>query len=352
MADDSLVMTVRGPVPAATLGPTMVHEHLFIHLTPSFSRAPDDRDGRFAELPVTPRLQSWLRFHSVNNRDNLVLEDPETALAELDTYREAGGGTLVDLTVIGLNPRPDLLAAIAARTDVHIVAATGFYQAQTLPPGVADWSEERMAETMRRELQVGIGDSAVRAGIIGELGVSDQPAPVETRALAAAAQVQRDLGYAVNIHPGWGPDGTRRTVEAAERAGLDPGRTIISHLDNRFGADLDGYLELARRGFRLGLDCCGKEDYYPHVDHQLPTDSERVRVVLGIVDAGFADRLFLAQDVCTKHQLLANGGQGYAHVLRTFAPRLRARGVDEATLTRILVDNPRTLLGGARLPSA
>src|SRR4051812_4519297 len=131
MADD-LVMAVRGPGPSSPPGAAMGHEHLFIQMPGRFTPATEALHGGPAAVTVTPRLQSWLRSHPVNNRDNLVVDDPATTLDEVEAYRLAGGGTLVDLTVVGLNPHPDALAAIAAQTDVHIVAATGFYQAHTL----------------------------------------------------------------------------------------------------------------------------------------------------------------------------------------------------------------------------
>ncbi|WP_255276098.1 hypothetical protein [Actinomadura madurae] len=38
--------------------------------------------------------------------------------------------------------------------------------------------------------------------------------------------------------------------------------------------------------------------------------------------------------------MTAHGGGGYGTVLRSFAPRLAAAGVDETTLRLILHDNP------------
>ena len=63
-----------------------------------------------------------------------------------------------------------------------------------------------------------------------------------------------------------------------------------------------------------------------------------------LLDAGWADRLLIAQDVCTKVQLLRYGGAGYAHILRSIVPRLHRRGVDPATVHKLLVENPVRLL--------
>jgi predicted metal-dependent phosphotriesterase family hydrolase len=169
------------------------------------------------------------------------------------------------------------------------------------------------------------------------------------RVLAAAARVQRELGCAVSVHPAGPADaaGAMEAIRRAVEAGLDPARTAVDHVENRFGTDLAAIREVASRGFWLEVDCFGRECYYPHVNAQLPSDAERIRLVLGLLDAGLGSRLLFSQDICFKYELVRQGGHGYAHVLRTIRPRLLRSGVDAATVERILVDNPRRFLAGS-----
>ena len=51
-----------------------------------------------------------------------------------------------------------------------------------------------MAEEMVREIEVGIGSSGVRCGVIGEIGCSYPLMDVEKRALQAAAIAQTKTG--------------------------------------------------------------------------------------------------------------------------------------------------------------
>jgi phosphotriesterase-related protein len=268
-------------------------------------------------------------------------------VAEVGAFRAAGGGTLVDVTTVGIAPNPLGLAEVSRRTGVHIVAGTGFYVGASYAPLVGEAPVEALADTLRRELHQGIAGTAVRAGLIGELGVGDPPDDVEWRVLRAAGRVQGETACAVSLHPGWGASGARTAARLAEEAGLDPRRTTLSHLDNRLREDLDAFRELGARGFYLDLDCFGRDLYYPHVDTQLPSDAERIRVLLGLLEAGLERQVLLAQDICFAHELVANGGHGYAHVLRSIRPRLRRAGVSEATLSTILIDNPRRWLAGA-----
>ena len=340
------VTTVLGPVAAGALGLAMAHEHVFFDLSCYFTPSEDDPRGEWATAPLTPDRLWWLRTHPMNSRPNLVQDSVATAVAEVGAFKAAGGGTLVDVTTVGIAPNPLGLAEVSRATGVHIVAGTGYYIGSSYAAQVGDASVEALADGLRRELHEGLAGTSVRAGLIGELGVGDPPDDVEWRVLRAAGRVQRETRCAVSLHPGWGPPGARTAARLAEEAGLDPRRTTLSHLDNRFREDLAAFREVGARGFFLDLDCFGRDLYYPHMDTQLPSDAERIRILLGLLDAGLERQVLLAQDICFRHELVANGGYGYAHVLRSIRPRLRRAGVSEATLNTILIDHPRRWLAG------
>ena len=265
----------------------------------------------------------------------------------MEHYKAAGGTTIIDVTTVGISPNPAGLVAVSERAGLHIVAGTGYYLATAYADHPAvEQSTEELADEMRRALLEGMCGTKIRAGLMGELGVSNPPAPVELRVLAAAAQVQRELDCAINIHPAWYRAGAETAVQAVEAAGIEPSRTMISHLDVRFLDDLPAYKELARRGYWLSLDTFGREMYYPHANIQFPSDAQRIQVVLGLLEAGYGDRLLLAQDICFRTDLVRYGGHGYAHLLRTLRSRFLQSGVSAATFDSILTDNPRRFLCG------
>ena len=342
-----MVQTVLGAVRAAELGVTLGHEHVFFDLRCYFTRSEDDPDGVMAEAALAPERLWWIRTHPMNSRVNLVQEELEVAVEEVGLFREAGGTTLVDVTTVGLSPKPEALADVARRTGVGIVAGTGFYIFGSYDKEVLEWEEARLADFFRRELLEGMGGTTVRAGLIGELGVSNPASDGEKRMLQAAANVQRELGVAVSLHPSWGPEGAMEAMRAAEEAGLEPGRTAISHCDNRFGGEVERFVAAAKRGFMVELDSFGREIYYPHVNAQLPSDAERIRGLMALLDGGFGGQILVAQDICFSHELVRNGGYGYAHFLRSVRPRLRKSGVSDTSVHHMLVDNPRRWLAGA-----
>lgn len=329
-----------------TLGTTLAHEHVFFDLRCYFTKSEDDPAGEMAEAALGPERLWWIRAHPMNSRVNLVQEDPEVAVAEVSLYAAAGGRTLVDVTTVGLSPKPEALAEVSRRTGVGIVAGTGFYIHGSFDRAVLEWEEEKLADFYRRELLEGMGGTKVRAGLIGELGVSNPVHEGEQRILRAAAKVQRELGVAVSLHPSWGPEGAMEAARAAEAAGLEPGRTAISHCDNRFAGEVGQHVALAKRGFMVELDSFGREVYYPHVNAQLPSDAERIRALQALLEGGYGRQILVAQDICFAHELVKNGGHGYAHFMRSVRPRLERSGVRDEAVHWMVVENPRRWLTG------
>ena len=96
------VLTVNGPVEPDSLGATMAHEHIFINRNHRNRPAPTTATRvRFYLKPLTMDMLGAVTM-GYPNRDNLILGDETTALQELADYRKRGGGTLVDVTSIGL----------------------------------------------------------------------------------------------------------------------------------------------------------------------------------------------------------------------------------------------------------
>ena len=57
-------------------------------------------------------------------------------------------------------------------------------------------------------------------------------------------------------------------------------------------------------------------------------------MVMALIEAGFADHLMFSADA----------SRGYAKTLTVFVPKLKAAGVNDDVLHRIMVDNPRRFL--------
>ena len=100
-------------------------------------------------------------------------EATERAVRELTALHAAGIGTVVDLTVPGLGRAIPLVAAVAARVPLHLVAATGYYTADVLPlyfqfhgPGRLIDEPDPLVAMFVRDIEEGIAGTSVRAGMI------------------------------------------------------------------------------------------------------------------------------------------------------------------------------------------
>jgi len=336
MAD---VQSVLGPVADDALGPTLLHEHLLIDLWPWF-----DRGDPAADEPVTLSSIARVRANPFAFHDNLVLDDLDLAATELAPFAQAGGRTIVDLTLPEIGRRPGALADLAQRTGLNIVMGCGRYIAGARPEDLLGAPSDRLRDELLRDLTDEADGTGIRAGIIGEIGTSDPLHPDEARMLWAAgeAQAQTGVGLAVHLDP-WGRNG-HAVLDHVLGAGADPGRLMLAHLDPSV-VDPSYARSLAERGVTVAIDIWGDEDAYG--GKGMPTDEVRIAAVLAAFEQGWADRLALSQDVCLKSQLRAHGGPGYAHLLTAIAPRLRAAGLGDADLDLLFTTTPRRILAGA-----
>jgi phosphotriesterase-related protein len=336
------VMTVRGPVAAEDLGVALMHEHVFIDL--SFLWDPPNAAWQEPLVDSLPTLETrgLLQVDPYVSRPNLVLDDADVAVAELRPFKELGGGCLVDLTTTGIKPQPLRLREVSERIGVHIVAGCGYYTRRSHPPDVAALSERELLERLLREIAGGLDGTDVRPGIIGEIGTSSPIHADEAKVLRVAAAAQAKTGLAVNVHVAIFHREALAALDILEAAGADLSRVVISHLDEQ--PDTAYHRSVLERGAYVEYDTFGSESYFDGEGSAEPSDRERLDCLLELLDAGWADRLLIAQDVCTKVQLLRYGGAGYAHILRSIVPRLHRRGVDPTTVHKLLVENPARLL--------
>ncbi|MGW4959165.1 phosphotriesterase family protein [Nonomuraea sp. NPDC004186] len=356
------VRTVLGDVEPSELGHTQPHEHVLSDMSAivrPWGLEPVAGDGSPAssirqEFPASVRARvaepvrldnhDWIK-RAVLNIDNLRLLSEQDATEELALYRAAGGGAVVDSTPVGLGRDPLGLARVSRGSGVHIVMGSGYYCRDYHPAGLAEAPLEAVHEEIVADVRDGVGDTGVRAGLIGEIGLSWPVHPAEEKVLRAACRAQQVTGAPLQIHPGRHPQAPLEAVRTVLDAGGDPTRVIMSHLDRTLWRSED-LLELARTGCYLELDLFGQESsYYAfNPEARRPNDRTRVEWLQMLIEAGFGDRLLIAQDICQKVYLRRYGGPGYTHILENAIPLMRRMGLTEAEITALTVTNPATAL--------
>jgi phosphotriesterase-related protein len=204
-------------------------------------------------------------------------------------------------------------------------------------------SLEAIAEEITRDVIDGV--DGVRAGIIGEIGISKDFTSEEEKVLRGAARAQHATGVPLEVHlPGWERHGERVLDVVAEEGG-DLRRTVLCHM-NPSGHDFDYQARLAERGAWLEYDMIGMDFYYADQEAQSPSDEENAWALRRLRDAGLLGSVLISQDVFIKIQLVRYGGTGYAHILDHFVPRLRRHSFSEQEIETLLVGNPRRVFAG------
>lgn len=294
-----------GPVTADRLGVTLPHEHVFIDLMREY-------------------------------RGDGLLHDEALAALELGAFKDAGGSTIVEVTSAGLGRHPLALLRAAQATGLNIVMGSGHYREPYLDRDRLDaMSVDDLAWEIVSDLENGVGDSGVRAGIIGEIGCDRYISALEERSFRAAARAHLRTGATITTHAARWPVGLAQ-LDLLAHEGVDPRRVIIGHCD--MVPEPAYHLAIAKRGAFVQFDTIQGDHEY---DTQL-----RIEYVKALVAAGFEDRVLLSQDVCLRSNLAAMGGSGYSYVITGFRGRLLEAGVSRELTTRFFVENPRHALTG------
>ena len=320
------VWTFRGPVSAGDLGTTLMHEHVFVG---------------HPELDLNLPHPEWSEDAAV-----------EGAVSGLERLWDLGVRTVVDLTVLGLGRDVARVGRVAARTRVHLVASTGYYTADVLPayfqthgPGRLVGGPDPLVELFLRDIEEGIADTGVRAGMLKVVTDQQGITPDVRRVMEAAATAHRRTGVPITTHTHAPSQNGRDQLALLGELGVAPERLVIGHCGD--SEDLDYLRELMDAGATIGMDRFGME-------HVL-ADERRVATVLALLREGYADRMVLSHDAAFFSRVTPPSWRA-AHVphwhlenlSRRILPLLRAGGATDEQLHRLMVTNPARLL----VPSA
>jgi len=319
----STVETVRGPVEAAELGPTLAHEHVFVM------------------QPEALQNYGHVWGPSYWDEDVRVAD----AVEKLGAVRAAGIRTIVDPTAPGLGRNIPRIQRINAEVDLNIVVATGVYAFLELPNFLHYRSAHAIAELFVRELREGIDDTGVKAAflkcVVEEHGlVGDIPKILDAVALAAL-----ETGAPVMVHTNASASTGTIALEALTSRGVDPTRLVVAHAGD--SNDLDYLRAIGDTGATLGCDRFNIHHFNP--------DADRIRTLLVLLEEGYGDRIHLSHDAACFMDFMvgdpnfADERPTYLHISGEILPVLRKAGVTEEQLDQLLVDNPRRFLAPARV---
>jgi len=339
------VQTVLGIIDSNHLGISLVHEHLLVDVTQHFTEPTAASEKKLAHEPVCLENLWWVRLNQKKNIDNLSHTDEQLSTKEVMLYKLAGGNTITEVTCDDLSGRDPLgLARISRMTGLNIIMGTGYYLASAHPQ-LATKPEHEITEEFVNDIMVGVGNTGIRAGIIGEVVCSTMDNN-ERKVLRCCAAAQRKTGISMYIHPSPSDDSVLENIRVLADAGADLSHVIIGHVDH-FHFNSSTCRRIIDAGCYIAYDNFGTEGSFLRSNPQrivAESDIHRINDIIGLIGDGFLSKILISQDIATKVGLVSYGGFGYGHILRSIVPMMRIRGLSEEQIHTLLVDNPKRVL--------
>ena len=303
--DGPHIMTVLGPIDPDELGITLVHEHLLCDPVAVTGEEPDYR-----------------------------LDREDFAAEEIEAFVARGGRSMVECSPRDYGRDAAGLMRLAQTAPMHMISVTGRHKDLHASRMDNARDVESLAEEFIADLTIGMDGTEARAGVI-KVGTSlDEITPVEVASIEAAGKAHQRSGAPVTTHTEAGTMALEQ-VEALGKAGVEPGRIIVGHMDRQL--DRDYLIEVLNTGAFVAFDQVSKSHYN--------TDEDRARMLVQLVEAGFADQLLISHDHGRKSCYIAYGGHpGVTYIQEIFALALMEAGAEALAVRRMLIENPMRAL--------
>ena len=311
----SFARTVLGDIAPEELRVVYAHEHLVIH------------GGRPVQL-----------------FPDFELADVEKAVAELAPCQELGLRTVVDAMPADCGRDVLMLAEIAQKSGVHVIAPTGLHHERYYHD--RHWSVRLSADEMAglfvADIEEGIDEldyngpivkrTVHKAGVMKVAGSTDGPSARDEKVFIAAAMAQHRTGCPILTHCEGGT-GALEQVETLVANGADPAHIVLSHVDKV--VDRSYQRDIAATGARVEYDQGFRWDEQPNGTLQL---------LEWAAEDGLLGHITLGLDAARQGYWTQFGGErGWTFLLDEFSDQMRERGLGEAELHTLFVEAP----GGA-----
>jgi phosphotriesterase-related protein len=334
-----MIQTVLGPISEDALGVCSSHEHIFIDMRGCVDVTGNEPPIFRDKITMSNRAEVFSDPYAI--LDNALLDGIDDAVCEMEYFKAHGGNTVVDCTLDEIGRDPVALKEVSERSGVNIIVGCGHYYHKAHHPYVKHATVTELADEMRRDIIEGIGDTGIKAGLIGEIGTSAVMSDDEKRALHVAGIVSAETGKAVHVHTDLYTENGFEVIDILTGEGASPDKICIDHIDVLLRPD---YIRaLLDRGVYVEFDNFGKE-FYVNRDRRFAYDLERVQLLKTLIDEGYQDKILVCNDICLKTMWKKFGGTGYAHILRTVKQMAIENGISESVYNSILTDNVKNFL--------
>ena len=310
------INTVTGTVDTSELGVTLMHEHIYV-LSSSFCQAFPD----------------WCDKEEVATR----------FAANIARLKKYGMNTFVEVTPINHGRDIHAIRHAAELAGINVLATTGLYFNES-PWMQMTVDPDYLAKLYIREITEGIEDTDIKAAAVKcatdmPYGLSESNKAMITATGLAALETGVPVIAHANPHEKFGIVQT----DMLTKMGVDAHRIMICHA---FSSNDMGYVEeLLNKGVYVGCD---------QLNFTILNSYENLAKMVGeLCKKGFEDQIFLSHDAASVSDFgfcLTPGARDaeqniligdYSKVFEVIPEFLKAEGVTQAQIDKMLTENPR-----------
>lgn len=335
-----MIMTVKGEISPDELGVCSAHEHMFINTVKCDIDLTGNEPKTFFE-PFTAQRRYEITADPYAVCDNAILDDFAIATKEMIAFKNAGGNTIIDCTLDEIGRDAVKLKKLSEQSGVNIVMGCGHYYKKAHFDYVKEATVKQLTDELIKDITVGVSETGIKAGIIGEIGTSEVVYPEEKKTLIAAARASVETGKAIHVHTDLYTENGEEIIDIITQQGVKPEKICIDHVDVVIRED---YIQrLLDRGAYVEFDNFGKE-YFLSLEHRFAYDLERIYSLKKLIDKGYKSNILLSNDICLKSMLREYGGNGYEHLLKTVMKMATDVGIPKETYLEMLSDNVKNFM--------
>jgi len=301
-----MIMTVTGPIPADSMGLTLIHEHILV----DFIGAEETGYHR------------W-------NRDTVI----QKVLPYLLDAKRHGVKTIFECSPAYLGRDPQLMKILSEKSGLNILTNTGFYGTgggKFVPEFAFSMDVKALSDLWIDEVKKGIGETSVYPGFI-KISVNDTSAilsEMDEKIIRAAMETHRQTGLAIVSHSGQdGPAFAQLNI--IEEENFPPEAFIWTH---SYEGSPEGRLEAAKMGTWISLDYIHQDDI-----------DQNIQMINHLKSAGYLNRILISHDAGWYDPAQPSGGEfrGYNDIFEYLIPALQKVGYTQQEINQLLIENPK-----------
>lgn len=309
------VITVNGPIPADSLGLSLIHEHVFL---------------------------DWAGPDSMDRARWNTQEAFDLILPYLIEMKAQGVRTFMECTPAYLGRNPNLLKRLSEASGLQILTNTGYYAARKnkyVPQHAFEISVNELAGIWIEEFANGIEESDVFPGFI-KIGMDSKEnlTDIDVKLVRAAARTHLATGLSIVAHGGTDTTAIQE-LEILKEEGVAPNAFVWTHAQN---GTKDGHIRMAQLGAWVSLDGLGWVQPNPST-----ADSSAlfkyVYFLENLKEKHLLNRTLIAHDAgwYTVGATNQETFKPYTPIFNLLIPVLKKRGFMERDIQQLLIENPK-----------